>query len=121
MRLGAEVHSSSPAAAEKSQWLYLGSRETSVYRLRWVSSVVGRGANQSCGMVPVVGDGTVSSEVGESDSMGSHVVMGWMPVSAMTNIRSGALWRAPPPLAALRMAVCTSWQAALWRLVRRAS
>ena len=121
MRLGATVHSSSPAAAEISQWLYLGSRETSVFRLRWVSSVVGRGAHQSCGMAPVVGDGTASSEVGESYSMESPVVMGCMHVSAMTSTRSKALWRAPPPLAVLRMVAWTSWQAALWRLMRRAS
>jgi len=42
-------------------------------------------------MVSVVGDMSVSSELGESDSMKSPVVMGWMPVSAMTNIRYGAL------------------------------
>jgi hypothetical protein len=121
MRLGAEVHSSAPAAAEIPQWLYLGSRETSVCRLRWVSSVVGRGANQSCGMAPVVGDGTASSKVGESDSMESLVVMGCTHVSAMTSMRSKLLWRAPPPLAVFRMAAWTSWQAALWRLMRRAS
>ncbi len=121
MRLGAEVHSSSPAAAEISQWLYLRSRETSVCRLRWVSSVESRGANQSCGMVPVVGGGLASSEVGESDSKESPGVMGCTLVSAMTNIRSEALWRAPPPLAVLCMAAWTSWQAALWRLMRRAS
>ncbi len=77
--------------------------------------------NQSCGKVSVVWDGSVSSVLGESDSMESLVVMGWTPASAMTNIRSGALLRAPPPLAVLRMAACTSWQAALWRLMRRAS
>ena len=90
-------------------------------RMRRIYSVVGRGVNQSCGMVSVVGDGSVSSELGESDSMESLVVMGWAPVSAMTNLRSGALWRDPPPLAVLRMAACTSWHAALWRLIRRAS
>ena len=121
MRLGAAVHSSSPAAAERPQWLYMGSRETSVCRLRRISCVVGRGANQSSGMVSVVGDGSVSSEVGESDSMESPLVMGWTPVSAMTNVRSGALWRAPPPLAVWRMAAWTRWHAALWRLMRRAS
>jgi hypothetical protein len=99
----------------------LGSRETSVCRLRWASSGVGRGANQSCGMAPVVGDGTASSEVREGDSMESHVVMGYTPVTAMTSMRSEALWRAPPPLAVLRMAAWTSWQAALWRVMRRAS
>ena len=67
MRLGAAVHSSSPAAAEIPQWLYIGSRETSVCRLQRVSSFVGRGANQLCGMISVVGDGSASSEVGESD------------------------------------------------------
>ena len=72
-------------------------------------------------MVSVVGARSVSSEVGESYSMESHVVMGWLSVSAMTNIRSGALWRAPPLLAALRMAAYTSWQAALWRLMRVAA
>ncbi len=121
MRLGADVHSASPAAAEIPQWLYLGSKETSVCRLRWVSSFVGRGANQSCGMAPVVGDGTASSEAGERDSMESLVVMGCTPVYAMTSIRFEALWRAPPPLSVLRMAALTSWQAALWRLMRRAS
>jgi hypothetical protein len=72
-------------------------------------------------MVSLVGDGSVSSEVEESDSMESPVVLGWMNVSAMTMIRSGALWRAAPPLAVLRMAAWTSWQAALWRLMRKAS
>ncbi len=121
MRLGAAVHSSSPAAVEMPQWLYLGSSETSVCRLQQVSSVVGRGANQSCGMVPVVGDGSASSEMGESDSTESPLVMGCTPLSVMTNIRSEAPWRAPPPLAVLRMAAWTSRQAALWRLMRRAS
>ena len=69
MRLGAAVHSASPAAAERPQRLYLGSMETSVCRLRRISSVVGRGVNQSCGMVSLVGDGSVSSEVVESDSI----------------------------------------------------
>ena len=119
MRLGAAMHSSSPAAAERPQWLYLGSRETLVCRLRWISSVVGRGANQSYCIVSVVGDGSVSFEVGEGDTMESHVVMGWTHVFAVTGIRSGALWRAP--LAILRMAAWTSWQAALRRLMRKAS
>ena len=91
MRLGAAVHSASLAAAVRLKWLYLGSWETSVCRLRRISSVVGRGASQSCGVVSVVGDRSMSSEMGESDSMESLVVMGCMPVSAMTNIRSGAL------------------------------
>jgi hypothetical protein len=101
MRLGAAVHSASPAAAERPQWLYLGSCKTLVSRLRRISSVVGRGASQSCEVVSVVGDRSVFSGVGESDSMESLVVTGWMPVSAMTNITSGALWRAPPPLGRL--------------------
>ncbi len=62
------------------------------------------------------GGGLVSTEVGERDSMESPVVMGCMPVSSMTKTRSGALWRAPPPLGVLQM----SWHAALWRLMRRA-
>jgi hypothetical protein len=61
-----------------------------VCRLRRISSVVGRGANQSCGMVSVVGDGSVSSEVREGDSMESPVVMGWTHVPAMTRVRYGA-------------------------------
>ena len=40
-------------------------------RLRWLSSIVGRDADQSCGMVSAIGDGSVSSEVEESDSMES--------------------------------------------------
>ncbi len=104
MRLGAAVHSSSPAAAERPQRLYLRSREISLCRLRRISFVVGKGANQSCGMVSLVGDESVPSEVVESDSMESPVVMGWTHVSAMTSTRSGALWRAPPPLVVLRMA-----------------
>jgi len=40
MRLGAAVHSSSPAAVERPQWLYLGSRETSVCRLGRIFHVV---------------------------------------------------------------------------------
>ena len=66
MRLGASVHSASPVAAERPQLLYLGSRETSVCLLRRISSVVGRGADQSCGMVFEVGDESVSSEMGEN-------------------------------------------------------
>ncbi len=67
------------------------------------------------------GGGLVSSEVGESDSMESPVVMGCVLVSAITSSMSGALWRAPYPLAVLRMATLNSWQAALWRLTRKAS
>jgi len=81
MRLGAAVHSASPAVAERPHWLYMGSKETSVCRLRQISSTVGRGANQSCGLGFVLGDGSVSSEVGESVSMESPVVKDWMPVS----------------------------------------
>ncbi len=51
---------------------------------------MGMVANRSCGRVSVVGDMLVSSEVGESDSMVSPVVMGCVPVSAMTRTRSGA-------------------------------
>jgi len=69
----------------------------------------------------VVGARLGSSEVRESDSMESPVVMGCVPVSAMTRSKSGALWRAPPPLAILRMAAWMSWYAALWRLTRKAS
>ena len=96
MRLGAAVHSLSPVAAERPHWLYMGSRETSVCRLRRISSVVGRGANQSCGLVSVVGDESVSSGVGESDSMEFSIVMDWTHVSVMTNIRSGALYMEGP-------------------------
>ena len=89
--------------------------------LRRISSVVGRGANQSRGMVFVGGGESVSSEVGKNAFMESYVVMGWMHVSAMTMIRSDALWRAAPPLAVLRMAAWISWHVALWRLMRRDS
>jgi hypothetical protein len=75
MRLGAAVHSASPAVAEGLHGLYLGSIETSVCRLWRISSVAGRGANQSCGMGVEVGDWSVSSEDGESASMESPVVM----------------------------------------------
>ena len=92
MRLGATVHSASPVAAERPQWLYLKSWETYVCRLRRTSSDVGRGANQSYWGVSVVGGRLMSSEVGESDSMESPVVMCCVLVSAMTNTR---LWRAP--------------------------
>ncbi len=101
MRFGAAVHFASPAAAVRPQGLYQGSWETSECRLRRISSVVGRSASQSSGAVSVVGDTSVSSEVGESESMESLVATSWMPVFAMTNIRSGALWRAPPPLGCL--------------------
>ena len=97
MWLASAVHSAYPAAAERHQWLYLGPRETSVCRLRWTSSDVGRGANPSCGGVSVVGGRLVFSEVGESDSMGFPMVMSCVPVSAMTSTRSGDLWRTPPP------------------------
>jgi hypothetical protein len=74
MRLGTVVHSASPAAAERPQLLYMGSKETYVCRLRRISSGVGRGANQSCGMDFRLGDGSVSSEVGERVSMESPAV-----------------------------------------------
>ncbi len=61
----------------------------------------------------MVGDALASSGVVESDSMESLVVMSLLPVSAMTKIRPGAVWRAPPPLAVLRMAAWMSWHAAL--------
>ena len=67
------------------------------------------------------GERLVSSAVEESDSMESPVVMGCVSVSAMVRTRSGALCRAPPPLAVLRMAAWTSWHAALWGLIRKAS
>jgi hypothetical protein len=93
-----------------------------VCRLRRISSVVGRGASQSCDMGFEIGDWSVSSEVGESVvSMESPLVMDWTPMSAMTKIRPGALWRDAPPLAELRMAAWTNWHAALWRLMRRDS
>ena len=91
MRLSAAVQSPSPVAAERPQWLYLGSKETSMCLLRRISSVVGRGANQSCGMVFVVGDVSVSPEVGENASMESPVVVGWTLVSAINKVRSGAI------------------------------
>ena len=71
--------------------------------------------------VSVGGERLVSSAVEESDSMDSPVVMGCRPVSVMTSTRSDALWRAPHPLAVLRMAAWMSWHAALWRLMRMAS
>jgi hypothetical protein len=42
--------------------------------------------------VSVVGDRLVSSDVGESDSMESPVVICCVPVSAMTRTRPGAKW-----------------------------
>jgi hypothetical protein len=39
----------------------------------------------------------MSYAVEESDSRDSPVVMGCVPVSAITSTKSGALWRAPPP------------------------
>ncbi len=71
--------------------------------------------------VSVVGGRLVSSEVGESYSMDSPGVMGCVHVSAMSITRSGALWRAPPPLTVLRMAAWMSSHATLWRLMRKAS
>ena len=41
----------------------------------------------------------MSSVWEEKDSRASLVVMGCVPVSAMTSTRSGALWRVPPRLA----------------------
>jgi hypothetical protein len=81
----------------------------------------GQGCDPVVWGVFVVGDRFVSSEVGESDSMESPVVMGCVPVSTMTKTRSGVLWRTPPPLAVLQMAAWMSWHAALWRLMRMAS
>jgi hypothetical protein len=63
----------------------------------------GQGCEPIVWGVSVVEGRLVSSEVGESYSMESHVVMGCVPVSAMTKTRSGTLWRAPPPLTVLRM------------------
>ena len=68
------------------------------------SFLVGRGASQSWGWVSVTLWRVCSSWVGERDLMSSPVVMGYVPVSAITRTRSGELWRAPPPLAVLRMA-----------------
>ena len=81
------------------------------------------------GSEPVVGGGgvslggerLVSSAVEERDSVESPVVMGCVSVSVMTNTRPDALWRAPPPLAFLRMSAWISWHAALWRLIRKVS
>ncbi len=70
-------------------------------RLCQTPSIVGRGVNHTCEGVSVVGGGLVSSEVGESASMESPVVMGCVPVSAITSIRSGTLWKAPSPLSGL--------------------
>ncbi len=67
-----------------------------------------RGANQSCKVIYVDGDRLVSAEVEETDAMESLVVMGCVPVSAVTMTRSGALWRAPPPLGVLWMAALMS-------------
>ena len=108
-------------SGEDTPLVVSGSWETSLRRLRRISSDVGKGANQSCEGVSMVGDRLVFSEVGESDSTESSIVMGCLPVSAMTKTRSCALWRAHPPLVVLRMAAWTSWHAALWRLMRRAS
>ena len=115
------MHSSSLVDTERPQLVYLGSCETSVRLRKEISIAVGMGASQSWDG----GSGTrwwvCSSGVGERDWMSSPVVMGCTPVSAMIRTRSGALWRAPPPLAVFRMAACMSWQAALWRLMRSAS
>ena len=62
-----------------------------------VSSDVGNGVSQSRGGVSGFGYVSLSSVVEESDSRDSPVVMGCVPVSAMTITRSGALWR-PRPL-----------------------
>ncbi len=62
--------------SERPRWLYMGSKETSLCRLRRIPPVMGRGANQSCGVVSMVEDGSVSSAVGESVSMAFPVVMG---------------------------------------------
>ena len=51
----------------------------------------GQGCESVVRGVSVVGDVLVSSEVGESDSMECPVVMGCVPVSAMTSTRFGAL------------------------------
>ena len=53
------------------------------------------------------------------DAISSAVVWDWVPASAMTRRRSSALYWAPPPLAELRIAACTSWQAALCLLIDR--
>ena len=81
----------------------------------------GQGCEPVVQKVYMVGGRLLSSEVGESDSMESPVVMGCVPVSAMTSTRSGAIWRAPPPLAVLRIAASMSWHAALRRLMHMAS
>ena len=81
---------------------------------------MGKGASQPWGGLHGRGR-LVSFAVEGSDSMESPVVMGYVPVSAITNLRSGALWRAPPPLEVLRMAAWISWHAALCRLIRMAS
>ncbi len=69
----------------------------------------------------MVGERLLSPDVRESDSVESPVVMGCVPVSVMTRTESCALWRAPPPLAVLRMVAWMSWHDALLRLMRKAS
>ena len=49
----------------------------------------------------------------------SQVVWFWLPVYAATGRKSFALYSAPLPFAELRIAACTSWHAALSRLVAR--
>jgi hypothetical protein len=75
--------------------------------MRRVSSGVGSGASQSRGGVSGFGYVSVSSYVEESDSRGSPVTMDCVPISAMTMTRFGALWRAPPPFAVLRIVAGT--------------
>ena len=113
MQQGAVVHSASPSVAERPQRLYLESWETSVWCLRRMSSDVGSGASHSLGGVSGFGYESESSSVEESDFRDWFVVMDCVPVSAMTRTRSGALWRASPPFAVLRIMAWTSCHAAL--------
>jgi hypothetical protein len=66
-------------------------------------------------MAKSIGSGFSPFGVDESDSRVSTEVRDCEPVFAITKIRLGAMWRAPPPFADLRTAACANWHAALMR------
>jgi hypothetical protein len=69
------MHSESPTTADRPQWWYLRSWETSVCRLRRMSSVLGSGARQYGEGVSRGVDGIVYLLGARGDAMRSVVTM----------------------------------------------
>ena len=84
--------------------MYMEACEMSVCLLRRMSSVVSTVASQSGGVVTSIGSGFSPSKVDENDSRVSTEDWDCKLVFVIIRTRTGALWRAPPPFAVLRIA-----------------